>query len=48
VRRAVTLLGRDELRDIARGGEPLEVRCAFCADVFQLSPDEVGSLVPDA
>ncbi len=48
VRRAATLLGREEIRDIATGGEPLEVRCAFCADVYALSADEVGCLLPDA
>jgi molecular chaperone Hsp33 len=48
VRRAATLLGRDELRDAAARGETLEVRCAFCADVYRLGPDEVGSLLPDA
>jgi molecular chaperone Hsp33 len=48
VRRAATLLGRDELRDAAAQGETLEVRCAFCADVYRLGPDEVGSLLPDA
>lgn len=48
VRRAATLLGRDELRDAVRKGEVLEVRCAFCADVYRLEPDEVGALLPDA
>lgn len=48
VRSAATLLGRSELRDAARQGETLEVRCAFCAELYRLSPDEVGSLLPDA
>ena len=48
VRRAARLLGRDELREIARGDEGLEVRCAFCAEVYRLSSDEVGALLPDA
>ena len=48
VRHAATLLGREELRDVVGQGEPLEVRCAFCAEVYRLSPDEVGSLLPDA
>ena len=48
VQRAAVLLGRDEIRDIAARGEELEVRCAFCAEVYRLSPDEVGSLIPDA
>jgi molecular chaperone Hsp33 len=45
VRGAVLLLGRDELRDAAARGEELEVRCAFCADVYRLPPEEVASLV---
>ena len=48
VRQAATLLGRDELRDAAQNGETLEVRCAFCAEVYRLAPDEVGALLPDA
>ena len=48
VRSAASLLGRDELRDAARQGETLEVRCAFCAELYRLPPDEVGSLLPDA
>lgn len=48
VRQAAVLLGREELREVAAGDEPLEVRCAFCAEVYRLSPDEVGGLMPDA
>ncbi|MGI9590951.1 MAG: Hsp33 family molecular chaperone HslO [Myxococcota bacterium] len=48
VRRAATLLGRAELRQIAARGEPLEMRCHFCNEEWRLSPDEVGSLLPDA
>ena len=48
VRHAATLLGRDELRDAAQKGETLEVRCAFCAEVYRLAPDEVRVLLPDA
>jgi molecular chaperone Hsp33 len=47
IRRAVTLLGRDETRAIAQSGETLEVRCEFCAASYRLAPDEVGALVPD-
>lgn len=48
VLRAVTLLGRDEIREIAAKGEEVEVRCAFCAERYALPADEVGSLVLDA
>jgi len=48
VRQAVTLLGRAELREIAERGEPLEVRCEFCGERYELASDEVGALLPDA
>jgi molecular chaperone Hsp33 len=48
VRQAVVLLGRNELHEIARSGETLEVRCEFCASLYQLPADEVGALAPDA
>jgi molecular chaperone Hsp33 len=48
VRQAVVLLGRNELHEIARSGEELEVRCEFCASRYRIPADEVGSLVPDA
>jgi molecular chaperone Hsp33 len=46
--RAVVLLGREEVRELTARGEPLEVRCEFCGDRYELSPDELGALVPDA
>jgi molecular chaperone Hsp33 len=48
VLRAVALLGRDEMRDIARKGDEIEVRCAFCAERYAIAADEVGSLALDA
>ena len=48
VRQAVVLLGRNELHEIARSGEELEVRCEFCASCYRIPADEVGGLVPDA
>jgi molecular chaperone Hsp33 len=48
VERAVLLLGRAEVREIAAGGETVEVRCEFCAERYSLTPDEVARLVPDA
>jgi len=48
VRRAATLLGRDEVREMVARGEPLEVRCTFCAEVYVLSPDAVASALPDS
>jgi molecular chaperone Hsp33 len=46
VQRAAALLGRAELREIAEGGEDLEVRCAFCAEVYRLTPSQVAALSP--
>ena len=48
VLRAATLLGRDEIRDIVEKGEVLEVRCEFCAEVYQLHPDELGRVSLDS
>ena len=48
VRRAVTLLGREETRDMARRGEWVEVRCEFCGAEYRLHPDDVGALHRDA
>ncbi len=48
VLRAVTLLGRDEIRDIAAKGETIEVRCEFCAERYVVEADDVGSLLPTA
>lgn len=47
VRQAVTLLGRDEIREITALGEPLEVRCEFCAERYVVPADDVGRLLPD-
>lgn len=48
VLRAATLLGREEIRDIIEREEVLEVRCEFCAEVYQLHPDALGSYFPDS
>jgi molecular chaperone Hsp33 len=48
VRRAVTLLGRAETREMALRGEIVEVRCEFCGAEYRLHPDEVGALHGDA
>jgi molecular chaperone Hsp33 len=47
-RRAVILLGREEIRALALRGEDVEVRCEFCAERYVLAADEVAGLVPDA
>jgi molecular chaperone Hsp33 len=45
---AASLLGREEVREMAASGEALEVRCAFCAEVYRLSADAVASAFPDS
>jgi len=48
VLRAVALLGREELREIALREESLEVRCAFCAEVHRVTPADLAPLLHDA
>lgn len=48
IRQAVILLGRRETREIFESGEQLEIRCEFCATSYELGPEEVGALFPDA
>ncbi len=44
----MTLLGEDELRDLRSRGESLETICRFCSERYEITPDELGALVPDA
>lgn len=48
VRQAATLLGREEVREMVESRETLEVRCAFCAEVYRMSPDLVASAMLDS
>jgi molecular chaperone Hsp33 len=48
VMRAATLLGREEISEIIDQGEDLEVRCAFCANVYRLTPEQLGSMFLDS
>ncbi|MCG8590921.1 MAG: Hsp33 family molecular chaperone HslO [Proteobacteria bacterium] len=48
VQRSVALLGRDELLEAARGGEPLEVVCQFCAERYSVAPSELAALAEEA
>ena len=45
-RRSLILLQPDELREIAEGTQPQEVGCEFCGRHYQLTPEEVRTLVP--
>jgi len=46
--RTIALLGRAELSRSTARGEALEVRCQFCGERYEISDDEIGSLLPDA
>ncbi|MCP4007768.1 MAG: Hsp33 family molecular chaperone HslO [bacterium] len=45
---AVVLLGASEVREIALQEGDLEVRCEFCAEIYAIDPDEIGSLILDS
>lgn len=45
VLRAVGLLEPEELEESAQGGDPLEVRCRFCAERYVVTSEEIGSLL---
>lgn len=46
--RTIALLGRAQLARSAARSEALEVRCEFCGERYEISDDEIGSLLPDA
>jgi len=47
VRRAVGLLGSSELRASAQAGESMEIICQFCAERYEIAPDEIGELAAE-
>jgi molecular chaperone Hsp33 len=47
VLRAVGLLEPEELEEAAQDGEPLEVRCRFCAERYEVMPDEIYTLLEE-
>jgi len=46
--RTLVLLGRDEMREIIDAGRPQEVSCEFCGRRYDLEPNEIAPLLPDA
>ncbi len=42
-KRGALLLPVEELRELEAQGEQVEVRCAFCTDVFEIEPAELAS-----
>jgi molecular chaperone Hsp33 len=47
IQRAVLLLGRDAIQEMAEADGSLELRCEFCRQIYRLSADEVGTLFLD-
>lgn len=46
--RAVALLGREEIDELGRRAERIEVRCEFCAERYEIEADEVARQMPSA
>lgn len=46
--RAVALIGKEEVEKLRAAGGPIEVRCEFCAERYEIDPDRVRALFPDA
>jgi molecular chaperone Hsp33 len=40
-RRSASLLGTEDIRELREKNERVEIRCAFCADVYHVSADEI-------
>jgi molecular chaperone Hsp33 len=47
VMRAVGLLGHHELLESARAGDSLEIVCQFCAERYEVGPDEIAELAAE-
>ena len=48
VLRAITALGREDLREAREQRETLEVRCHFCAEHYAVSPSELTALIQES
>ena len=48
VKRAVALLGHSELRELQARQQPVEVRCEFCGERYEIDPADARSLLADA
>ena len=44
VEKVVVSLGRDELTDIIKEGEPLELKCRFCNKAYDFTPEELRTI----
>lgn len=42
---AVASLGRDEVRDIVKRGQPLEISCDYCNSVYEMAPHQLQGLL---
>ena len=43
--RALVRLGRDEVKKMVEGGEPVEIRCQFCGKKYSFSPEELKTVL---
>jgi molecular chaperone Hsp33 len=42
---AVAALGREDVEEIVKRGEPLQISCDYCHSVYEMSPHQLGSLL---
>ncbi|WP_408070941.1 Hsp33 family molecular chaperone HslO [Butyrivibrio sp. JL13D10] len=48
VERALILLGKKELEDLASEGEDVEIKCHFCGKAYSFTPDNLKQMMPKA
>ena len=47
VENAVSSIGREELEEIAGGGEPVEVSCQFCDKIYRFTPEDIRKMLEE-
>jgi molecular chaperone Hsp33 len=48
VERALILLGKKELENLAADGEDVEIKCHFCGKAYSFTPDDLKNMMPKA
>lgn len=48
VQRALILLGKKELENLAADGEDVEIKCHFCGKAYSFTPDDLVKMMPKA
>ncbi len=43
--KALISLGEKELSDLAKDGEPIEIKCQFCGSAYTFSPEDIGEML---